>query len=77
LVRGYGFTRLVGAFLLLAFLLTLTNILGDLQWLQLPEPIGEWSYPTIQPLGRVLIGFWLWRVADEAQRQSSETDKRF
>lgn len=66
LLRFGGFTRLVGAFLLMAFLLTLTNIFGELQWMQLPEPIAQWSYPAIQPLGRVLIGIWLWRVADEA-----------
>jgi hypothetical protein len=45
--------------------------------MQLPGPIAEWSYATIQPLGRGLIGLWLWRVADESQRQSNETDKRF
>jgi len=32
----------------------------------LPEPLASWSYPAIQPLGRILIGVWLWRVADES-----------
>jgi len=31
----------------------------------LPESIAPWLYPAIQPLGRVLIGAWLWRAADE------------
>ena len=33
--------------------------------MQLSGPLAEWSYPAIQPLGRVLIGIWRWRVADE------------
>ena len=28
-----------------------------------PAPVLEWSYPAIQPLGRLLIGVWLWRAA--------------
>jgi hypothetical protein len=65
LVRWRGLTRIVGCFLLLAFVLTLTNVFSELQWMQLSGPLAEWSYPAIQPLGRVLIGIWLWRVADE------------
>lgn len=29
-------------------------------------PGTAWLYPLIQPAGRVLIGLWLWRGADEA-----------
>jgi hypothetical protein len=65
LARWRGLTRVVGCFLLLAFLLTLTNIFSELRWMQLSGLLAEWSYPAIQPLGRVLIGIWLWRVADE------------
>jgi hypothetical protein len=62
---GHGVTRLVGIFLLAACALTLTYITGELQWGTLPEPLASWSYPTIQPIGRVLIGLWLWSAADE------------
>jgi hypothetical protein len=65
LARRPGLTRIVGYFLLAAFALTLTNILGELQWLSLPDPLSTWSYPAIQPLGRLLLGIWLWRMADE------------
>lgn len=66
LVRvGTGLTRIVGFFLLAAVAITLPIISGELQWWTLPEPIGKWSYPAIQPLGRVLIGVWLWRAANE------------
>jgi hypothetical protein len=33
----------------------------------LPEPLASWSYPAIQPLGRVLIGLWLWTAANEQE----------
>ena len=62
---GRGVTRLVGIFLFAACALTLTYITGELQWGTLPEPLATWSYPTIQPLGRVLIGLWLWSAACE------------
>jgi hypothetical protein len=31
-----------------------------------PEALARWSYPAIQPLGRTLIGLWLWSAADES-----------
>jgi hypothetical protein len=31
----------------------------------LPPSIDTWAYPAIQPLGRTLIGLWLWRAARE------------
>lgn len=66
LVRiGTVLTRIVGYFLLAAVAITLPIISGELQWWTLPELIGKWSYPAIQPLGRVLIGLWLWRAANE------------
>lgn len=65
LVRSPGFTRLVGVCFLAAFALTLTNIGGELRWMTPDEPWASWSYPAIQPLGRALIGLWLWIAADE------------
>jgi hypothetical protein len=64
---GRGVTRVVGFFFLAAVALTLlTNIAPELQWWTVPEPLARWSYPAIQPLGRTLIGLWLWTAADES-----------
>jgi hypothetical protein len=63
---GRGVTRVVGFFLLGAVAITLPIITGELQWWSMPEPLASWSYPAIQPLGRTLIGLWLWSAADEA-----------
>ena len=62
---GRGVTRLVGFFFLAAVALTFTNIASELQWGTLPEPLGSWLYPAIQPIGRTLIGLWLWTAAYE------------
>jgi hypothetical protein len=62
LLRAKGLTRVVAGFLLAAFVLTFALFVGELGWAP-PETISFWSYPTIQPLGRVLIGVWLWRAA--------------
>jgi len=63
---GHGVTRVVGCFFLAAVVLTvLTNIAPELQWWTVPEPLAQWSYPAIQPLGRTLIGLWLWSAAYE------------
>jgi len=62
---GRGVTRLVGFFFLAAVALTFTNIASELQWGTLPEPLAGWLYPAIQPLGRTLIGLWLWTAAYE------------
>ena len=61
LLRQGGFTRLVGGFFLAAFLLTLSILAGEVFGLSLPGPLNAWAYPAIQPLGRLLIGVWLWR----------------
>lgn len=62
---GRGVTRLVGFFFLGAVAITLPIITGELQWWAMPEPLASWSYPAIQPLGRTLIGLWLWSAAYE------------
>lgn len=69
LVRQHGLSRVVGGFLLAACLLTVVLFVNELGMPLLPEPVMHWSYPAIQPLGRLLIGLWLWRVA--AGKQTS------
>ena len=65
LLHLHGLSRVLGAFMFAAVLLTLTLIAREIGWFSLPEPLATWSYPAIQPLGRVLIGVWLWRVSNE------------
>ena len=70
MVRVRDFTRIVGLFLLAAFALTLTNFAGEFGF-ALPAPLDSWSYPAIQPLGRVLVGIWLWRAAATGPRATA------
>jgi disulfide bond formation protein DsbB len=71
LARLQGLGRVVGVFFLAACLLTISLIWREIGWGELPEPLASWSYPVIQPLGRTLIGVWLWRVADESSAASA------
>ena len=64
-LRGRGLTRVIGALLAGAVLLTFFYLLPELG---IPVSLGSlagWVYPAIQPLARVLIGVWLWRWAVE------------
>jgi hypothetical protein len=63
LLHGTGLSRVVGAFMMMAFALTCVLFLGELGVRLLPEKVLHWAYPAIQPLGRALIGLWLWRAA--------------
>lgn len=65
-LRLDGLGRVVGIFFVAASGLTLSLIWRELGWGSVPEPLASWSYPAIQPLGRTLIGVWLWRMADES-----------
>lgn len=58
-----GLTRVVGGFMLAACVLTILLFINELGIELLPEPVLSWMYPAIQPLGRLLIGWWLWRMA--------------
>ena len=60
LARG-GLARAVGGFMLAACVLTLCLLLNELKFSPLPAVALKWSYPAVQPLGRLLIGVWLWR----------------
>jgi hypothetical protein len=61
LIRGHGLTRVIGGFLFAASALTVCLFLNELKLPVLPATLLDWSYPAIQPLGRFLIGLWLWR----------------
>lgn len=63
LPQGDRLSRIVGVFFILAALLTLSILSGEVGGPVLPAPLDRWTYPAIQPLGRILIGVWLWRVA--------------
>lgn len=65
MIRLGGFSRLVGAFYAAVAALTFWNFAVALGAPELPPLLDRWLYPAAQPLGRVLIGVWLWRNADE------------
>lgn len=65
--RRETLSRTVGVFLLLAALLTLAILIVEVGGPDLLAPFGRWAYPAIQPLGRILIGLWLWRVAEAGE----------
>ena len=46
---------------LAACVLTVVLFINELGISLVPAPVLKWSYPAIQPLGRLLIGVWLWR----------------
>ena len=61
LIRRQGLARVVGGFLFAASALTVCLFLNELELPVLPAAVLEWSEPALQPLGRLLIGVWLWR----------------
>jgi hypothetical protein len=67
LLRGRRLTRVTGFFLLAAVVLTLGYLIPELGGPELPESLTAIAYPAIQPLGRLIIGLWLWRAADESK----------
>lgn len=60
-------TRVTGAFLVAAVLLTSTFMLAELGWNLPSNALGTWAYAAVQPLGRALVGVWLWRFSDELE----------
>lgn len=76
LLGGAGLARTVGVFLMAAMALTLTYLLGELGISVLPEPFAAWVYPLIQPLGRVLLGVWLWYAPSREARATEAGNYR-
>jgi hypothetical protein len=68
LLSGQGLARVVGGFMLAACVLTCVLFAGELGLVLLPEPVTGWAYPAIQPLGRALLGLWLWQQANAGAR---------
>ena len=62
LLHGETLARVVGGFLLTACALTALLFLNELGIQPLPAGALDWAYPLLQPLGRALIGAWLWRL---------------
>src|SRR5687767_6165727 len=63
LMGGDGLARVISGFLFAACALTVLLFAGQLGWMPLPAAVLDWAYPAVQPLGRALIGVWLWRIA--------------
>jgi hypothetical protein len=68
LLAGVGLARVVGGFMLAACALTCALFAGELGWVLLPASATDWAYPAIQPLGRALLGLWLWQQASAGAR---------
>jgi hypothetical protein len=69
MLRTRRLSRVVGAFYAAAAILTLQIIVVEVGGKQLlPDAIDFWLYPLVQPLGRTLIGVWLWthRMEEDA-----------
>ena len=65
--RG-GLARVVASFMFAACILTVFLFFNELGVSPLPPTVLDWSYPAIQPLGRFLLGVWLWRTATSPPR---------
>jgi hypothetical protein len=63
--RGRGLSRVLAGFYIAAVALTISFLVTELNGPALPDALGFWLYPAIQPIGRTLIGVWLWKHADE------------
>lgn len=68
LVTQPGLARVVAGFLFAACLLTVCLLANEMGLPLLPGELLDGSYPAIQPLGRLLIGVWLWRQVNGSAR---------
>jgi len=66
MVRQPGLPRMISGFMFAVCLLSICLLANEMRMPLLPDVVLEWSYPAIQPLGRFLIGLWLWRASQAA-----------
>jgi hypothetical protein len=66
MIGNDGLARIVGGFMLAACALTVALFLGEIGLSVPPDSWLQWAYRVIQPLGRALMGVWLWRIAGRA-----------
>jgi hypothetical protein len=62
-----GFTRLVGALILLGAPISAGFLIGGYGGPAWPETIAGAIYPVVQPLARLITGVWLWKMAPAAR----------
>jgi hypothetical protein len=62
-----GLSRTVGILFGANVFLSLTFLSGEVGGPTLPPGISFWIYPALQPLARVLIGLWLFRIASDGE----------
>jgi hypothetical protein len=72
---GGGFARTIAWFLFAACALTVVLFIGQAGLSLVPDAALTWAYPAIQPLGRLLIGVWLWRIAAFSRTSSAEANR--
>lgn len=63
MLGGERLARVVGGLMIAVVVLTCLLFAGELGFRPVPDVVLSWAYPAIQPLGRTLIGVWLWRHA--------------
>jgi hypothetical protein len=66
MVRQPGLSRVVSGFMIAVCFLSLCLLANEMRFPLLPDAVLGWAYPVIQPLGRFLIGLWLWRASQAA-----------
>jgi len=66
-----GFTRVIGALLLLGGAISAGFLIGGYGGPSWPEEIAGTIYPVAQPLARAITGWWLWRMAAIHLRRGS------
>jgi hypothetical protein len=74
MIAAGGLARIAGGFMLAACVLTVALFFNELNLPLLPATLLDWSYPAIQPLGRALIGVWLWRMSTAAASSQNAPD---
>lgn len=71
LAQHRGFTRMLGFVLLVVCALTVRTIVVEVEGPDLlPGALGRQAYPVVQPIARLLLFIWLWRMADESRALS-------
>lgn len=71
--RGKGIERVAGGFLVAGAVLGIFFLWSGYGGPQWPETVAGFVYPVVQPLGRAILGLWLWRAAGRDSRSQGAT----
>lgn len=65
MVNDRGNARVLSVLFLAVAVLTAFGVSREIGGPALPSAMGVWLYPIVQPVSRLLIGIWLWNMAEE------------